>query len=56
MQYMGDYPLSKGQHPLGCAYSLLLNSQDHPELKDEIYCQLIKQTTSNKSAKLWVPS
>lgn len=49
MRFMGDYPLPRSRSEVQLVHELLLISQRYPELRDEQYCQLIKQTTSNKS-------
>ena len=51
MRYMGDYPLSKGQKPIDCVYSILMACHSQHDLIDELYCQLTKQTTNNRSSK-----
>ncbi|KAL3238860.1 hypothetical protein MRX96_021884 [Rhipicephalus microplus] len=51
MRYMGDYPMSKNQSEVDCVYSILVSCHKIPALRDEVYCQIIKQTTSNKSSK-----
>jgi len=48
---MGDYPLSKGQKPVDCVYSILMACHNEPNLIDEVYCQITKQTTNNRSTK-----
>ncbi|PRD26924.1 UNVERIFIED_CONTAM: Myo15a [Trichonephila clavipes] len=51
MRYMGDYPMTKNQSEVDCVYTILVTCHKYPQLRDEVYCQLMKQTTNNKSPK-----
>ncbi|XP_003378742.1 putative MyTH4 domain protein [Trichinella spiralis] len=51
MMYMGDYPLKKDNNYLDCVYKIMAACREHPILRDEVYCQVIKQITNNKSSK-----
>lgn len=51
MKFMWDLPLAKHQKETDLVFSLLKMCREFPELSDEVYCQLIKQVTSNKSQR-----
>ncbi|XP_049926298.1 unconventional myosin-XV [Epinephelus moara] len=50
MKFMGDFPL-KGQTEQDLVTMVLKLSGDHGLIKDEAYCQVMKQVTTNTSSK-----
>ncbi|KAM4531771.1 unconventional myosin-XV-like [Odontesthes bonariensis] len=50
MKFMGDFPL-KGQTEQELVHTILKLSGDHGLIKDEAYCQVMKQVTTNTSSK-----
>ncbi|KAM6407457.1 unconventional myosin-XV [Rhynochetos jubatus] len=50
MKFMGDLPL-RGQTELDAVCTILKLCAEHEVLRDEVYCQVIKQVTNNTSSK-----
>lgn len=49
MSYMTDLPLVQKYTDVDCAMRILKICHKYPELREEVYCQLCKQTTYNRS-------
>lgn len=47
MKYMGDYPSKKGLDSFKLMQKICQRGIDNPKLRDELYCQLIKQVSKN---------
>ncbi|XP_035798797.2 unconventional myosin-VIIa-like isoform X2 [Amphiprion ocellaris] len=49
MKYMGDYPIKQMRSPMELTDLIFGPATQHKELQDEIYCQIMKQMTSNNN-------
>ncbi|KAM3850264.1 unconventional myosin-VIIb [Diretmus argenteus] len=49
LKYMGDYPTKQMQSSLGLTEQIFGPATENDGLRDEIYCQIMKQMTSNNN-------
>ncbi|XP_033838555.1 unconventional myosin-VIIa-like [Periophthalmus magnuspinnatus] len=49
LKYMGDYPIKQKRSPIELTDQIFGPATQHEALQDEIYCQIMKQMTSNNN-------
>ncbi|XP_062873180.1 unconventional myosin-VIIa [Trichomycterus rosablanca] len=49
MKYMGDHPIKITRNPVELTDQIYGPALQHPDLRDEVYCQIMKQMSSNNN-------
>uniref|UniRef100_A0A8C7UL28 Myosin VIIBb n=1 Tax=Oncorhynchus mykiss TaxID=8022 RepID=A0A8C7UL28_ONCMY len=49
LKYMGDYPIKQVRQPIELTDQIFGAATQHVPLQDEVYCQIMRQMTSNNS-------
>uniref|UniRef100_A0A4W5PKL4 Myosin VIIB n=1 Tax=Hucho hucho TaxID=62062 RepID=A0A4W5PKL4_9TELE len=49
LKYMGDYPIKQVRQPIELTDQIFGPATQHVPLQDEVYCQIMRQMTSNSS-------
>uniref|UniRef100_A0A674CKG4 Unconventional myosin-VIIa-like n=1 Tax=Salmo trutta TaxID=8032 RepID=A0A674CKG4_SALTR len=49
LKYMGDYPIKQVRQPIELTDQIFGPATQHVPLQDEVYCQIMRQMTSNNS-------